>query len=495
MNEISDSLKQRFATIADLDAASAVLSWDQQTHMPEGGLAARAEQLSTLSRISHDMLVSEETGALLEETGNPDPISVEGAFLRVARREYERAARLPSRLVGELSRTRSLAQGAWEKARANSDWELFAPHLERMVALQREAAEHLGYEEHPYDALLDAYEPGMRKSQLDELFARLREELVPIVKKLPREATGEEPFRGSFDEGKQEEFSTRVITDFGYDWSRGRQDRVTHPFCTSLGGPADVRITTRFDPTWFSYHFFATLHEAGHALYEQGVDPAYTRTPLAGGASLGMHESQSRLWENIVGRSREFWNHYQPLFGKTFPQAAGASAEDLYRAANVAYPSEIRTEADELTYNLHILIRYEIETALLEGDLEVSGLPGVWNEKTKSYLGFVPPSASRGVLQDVHWAMGLIGYFPTYTLGNVLSAQIFEAAESAHPEIREQISEGRFETLLGWLRENIHRHGRRYEPRELIERATGRPMESGPYVSYLKRKYGEIYDL
>jgi carboxypeptidase Taq len=313
---------------------------------------------------------------------------------------------------------------------------------------------------------------------------------------LPRDNEREAPFRGDFDEKKQEEFSTRVISDFGYDWSRGRQDRVTHPFCIALGGPGDVRITTRFDPCWFSYHFFATLHEAGHALYEQGVDPSYSRTPLAGGVSMGVHESQSRLWENLVGRSRPFWRHYYPLLKKVFPEAlADADLEEVYRAANVAYPSEIRTEADELTYNLHILIRYEIETALLEDRLEVSELPERWAAKTEEYLGFSPQSASRGVLQDVHWALGLFGYFPTYTLGNVLSAQLFEAATAAHPEIPEEMEQGRFGALLDWLRENIHRHGKRYDPEDLIKRATGRPMEAGPYLSYLKEKFGELYDL
>ena len=484
--------------MADLGAAGAALGWDRQTYMPEGGVEGRAEQLSTLSRLSHEMLVADETGKLLDSIEEPEQGSVEAAVLRKTRREYEKATKLPGRLVGDISRQTALAQSAWVGARENSDWEAFSPHLEKILDLQREAAEHLGYEDHPYDALLDDYEPGAKKAKLQRMFDELKDAAVPMLRDIAA-ATDEdraEPLHGHFDEDRQEEFGRRVISSFGYDFKRGRQDRVVHPFCVPIGGPGDVRITTRFDPTWLSPALFATMHESGHAMYEQGVDPSFSRTPLANGVSMGVHESQSRLWENLVGRSRGFWSHYYPGLQDTFPEALGSvDLEEFYRAANAVAPSEIRVEADEVTYNLHILIRFELEVALIEGNLSVSDLPEAWNAKTEEYLGFTPKNDARGVLQDVHWAAGLIGYFPTYTIGNVLSVQVFESAIEANPKIPEEIERGEFASLLGWLRENIHRHGSRYEPEELVERATGRPMETAPYLNYLKNKFGEIYDL
>ena len=491
-------LKERLATIADLGAAGAVLGWDRQTYMPEGGVEGRAEQLSTLSSLSHEMFVSEETGHLLESVEEPEPDSVDAAMLRRTRRDHEKATKLPGRLVGELSRRTALAQSAWVGARENSDWSAFASHLEKIMDLQREAAEHLGYEDHPYDALLDDYEPGAKKAKLQEMFDELKAEAVPMLRDIAA-ATEEDRatiLHGDFDEDKQEKFGREVISRFGYNFGRGRQDRVVHPFCVPIGGPGDVRITTRFDPTWLSPALFATMHESGHAMYEQGVDPSYSRTPLASGVSMGVHESQSRLWENLVGRSRGFWSNYYPGLQEAFPGALGSvSLEEFYRAANAVAPSEIRVEADEVTYNLHILIRFELEVALIEENLSVADLPEAWNAKTEEYLGFTPKNDSRGVLQDVHWAAGLFGYFPTYTIGNVLSVQIFESAVEAHPEIPKEIERGEFDTLLGWLRENIHRHGSRYEPEELVKRATGRPMETAPYLNYLKTKFGELYNL
>jgi carboxypeptidase Taq len=491
-------LKERLATISDVNAAEAALSWDRQTYMPEGGIALRAEQLATLSRLSHEMLVSEETGRLLGSVDEPVPGSVEAALVRVARREYERATRLPAELVAELARASALAQPAWERARATSDWPSFAPHLEKMVRLQRDTAEHLGYEDHPYDALLDLYEPGARKTRLQGMFDELKTELVPMIREIGALSAEDRsrPLHGQFDEAKQEEFGRGVISAFGYDWRRGRLDRVVHPFCVPLGGPGDVRITTRFDPNWLSPALFAMLHEAGHGMYEQGVDPAYSRSPLSNGASMGVHESQSRLWENLVGRSRAFWSFYYPRLQETFPEALGeVDQETFYRAVNESKPSEIRVEADELTYNLHILLRFELEVTLLEGGLPVSELPAAWDSKLEEYLGVTPEDHARGVLQDVHWAAGLFAYFPTYTIGNVLSAQFFEQATTAHPEIPEMIGRGEFGSLLGWLRENVYRHGKRYDPDELVERATGRPLDTAPYLRYLKSKFGELYGL
>jgi carboxypeptidase Taq len=491
-------LKERLAIISDINAAEAALSWDRQTYMPEGGIVLRAEQLATLSRLSHEMLVSEETGGLLASVEEPAPGSVDSALVRLARRDYERATRLPAGLVAELARASALAQPAWERARAGSDWPSFAPHLEKIVRLQRDTAEHLGYEDHPYDALLDLYEPGARKTRLQGMFEELKAELVPMIREigaLPHEDRSR-PLHGEFDEAKQEEFGRGVISAFGYDWKRGRLDRVVHPFCVPLGGPGDVRITTRFDPHWLSPALFAILHEAGHGIYEQGVDPAYSRSPLSNGTSMGVHESQSRLWENLVGRSRAFWSFYYPRLQETFPEALGeVDQETFYRAVNESKPSEIRVEADELTYNLHILLRFELEVTLLEGGLPVSELPAAWDAKMEEYLGVTPEDNARGVLQDVHWAAGLLGYFPTYTIGNVLSAQFFEQATKAHPEIPEMIGRGEFGSLLGWLRENVYRHGRRYDPDELVVRATGRPPDTAPYLRYLKSKFGELYGL
>jgi carboxypeptidase Taq len=495
-NDTLQPLRDRLATISDLNSAAALLHWDQETYMPQGGVPLRAEQLSTMSRLVHEMLVSEETGRLLAVAEPPDPDTEEHALLRLARRDYDRATRLPARLVAELSRARSLAQPVWARARKESDWEAFAPHLESILILVRESVEHLGYEEHPYDALLDLYEPGTKTSLLREMFDGLKAELVPMIRRLPSGEDRSRPLRGTFDEEKQEAFGRTIITAFGYDWMRGRQDRVVHPFCIPLGGPEDVRITTRFEEAWLSPALFATMHEAGHALYEQGVDPAYSRTPLAGGTSMGVHESQSRLWENIVGRSPDFWGHYYPTLQESFPEAlSDVDLEIFYRAINEAKPSEIRVEADELTYNLHVLLRFELELELLDDGLSVADLPDAWNAKMEEYLDLRPESAARGVLQDVHWSAGLFGYFPTYSIGNVLSVQLFDAAVGHHPEITGQIGKGEFGTLLGWLRENIHRHGSRYDPEDLVERATGRPLDPEPYLSYLKSKFGELYSL
>jgi carboxypeptidase Taq len=464
--------------------------------MPEGGVEGRAEQLATLSRLAHEMLVSRETAELLAALEDPDPGSEAFAFVRLARREYERAAKLPNRLVEELARVTALAQPAWARARARSDWASFEPYLQKIVPLQRETVECLGYEDHLYDALLDLYEPGAKKARLQEIFGELKAELVPLIREISALSDGDRsrPLYGRFDEKKQEEFARQVVSDFGYDWKRGRLDRVVHPFCISLAGPGDVRITTRFDPGWLSPALFATLHEAGHAIYEQGIDTAYSRTPLSGGTSMGVHESQSRLWENLVGRSRKFWSFYYPRLREVFPQALGdTDLETFYCAINEVKPSEIRVEADELTYNLHILLRFELEISLLEDELAVSELPAVWNAKMEEYLGVTPEDEANGVLQDVHWAAGLFGYFPTYTIGNVLAAQFFEAALKAHPDIPEEMGDGEFGTLRRWLWENIHRHGSRYDPDELIERATGRPLETAPYLRYLKKKFGELY--
>ncbi len=490
------SLVDHLAAASDLDSAAAVLNWDQQTYMPPGGITARAEALATLSRLSHEITASNDTARLLDAAGDPEPGSDAEAVVRVARRDHERATKLPSRLVVETSRATTLAEPAWRQARADNDFDSLVPHLQKILDLQRETAEHLGYRDHAYDALLDRYEPGATKSRLEPMFEDLKRGTANVVRAVSTADDRTAPLHGAFDEGKQETFGKSIASAFGYDWGRGRQDRAPHPFCINFGGPGDVRVTTRFDPNRLSPALFATLHEAGHALYEQGVDPAYSRSPLAGGVSLGIHESQSRLWENVVGRSRPFWDHFYPRLRDAFPEAfGGTSPEDFYRAINAASPSEIRVEADELTYNLHVVLRFELEVALVEGGLAVTDLPDAWNAKMEEHLGITPKDNARGVLQDDHWAIGFFGYFPTYTLGNVLSVQLFEAALKGHPEIPTEMERGEFATLLTWLRENVHRHGKKHDPEALVENATGRPPDTAPYLRYLEEKFGELYDL
>ncbi|MGB3682391.1 MAG: carboxypeptidase M32 [Rubrobacteraceae bacterium] len=493
-------LKDRMASLSDLGGAGMTLFWDRQVYMPEGAVEGRAEQLATISRISHEILTAQETGDLIEALDDLDPETDDGALVRVARRNYEKATRLPSRLVEDLSRAQSLAEPAWVNARAESDWSAFAPYLERLISLQRESAEHLGYEDHPYDAMIDAFEPGQTKARVAEMFEGLKAGILPLLGEVydsiaDSDGDRSAPLHGEFDEKKQEEFGQAVITAFGYDWSRGRQDRTVHPFCAGINA-GDVRITTRFDPTWLSPALFATFHESGHAMYEQGVDPTYTRTPLAGGTSLGVHESQSRLWENLVGRSRPFWTHYYPKLQETFPGELGdTDLETFYRAINAVAPSDIRVEADELTYNLHILLRFELEVAIMEDKLPVADLPEAWNAKMEEYLGIRPENDAQGVLQDVHWSAGLFGYFPTYSIGNVLSVQLFDIATEQQPEIKDEISQGEFGTLRNWLRENIHQYGSKHEPEDLVQRVTGSPLNAEPYLKYLNNKFSELYGL
>ena len=497
VNESLTLLKERLATIKDVQAAASVLAWDRQTYMPEGGVRGRAEQLASLARLAHELLVSPETGTLLEKAGEREPGSDDAALLRLARREHGRSSRLPARLVAETSRATSLAESTWIQAREESDWALFAPHLERVLAMKQEEAGYLDAE-HPYDAMLDRYDPGADTRRMRTMFDELKEGIVPLVRRVSARLGDDRaaPLEGKFDEATQEAFGREIISRFGYDWSRGRQDRAVHPFCINFGGPDDVRITTRFDPERLSVGLFATCHEAGHALYEQGVDPAYSRTPLAGGVSMGVHESQSRLWENLVARSRPFWTHFYPGLKEAFPRVLDdIDLETIYRAVNAVRPSEIRTEADELTYDLHVLMRFELEVDLFEGGLTVADLPEAWNAKMEEYLGIVPKNDARGVLQDTHWAVGYFGYFPSYSVGNVLSVQLFEAAVEERPEVLAEMEVGEFGSLLDWLRKNVHRHGKKYVPDDLIQYATGRPPETAPYLRYLESKFGGLYGL
>jgi carboxypeptidase Taq len=499
MSEALEKLKARLAEVHHLGMAAAVLDWDQQTYMPPGGVTARANQKATLSKLSHELFTDDRTASLLaaaeeENRGLPED-SDDAALLRVARRDFDKATRIPADLVEEKSRVTSLAQEAWAKARAENDFPAFAPWLERVVELERRTAEALGYEDRLYDALVDLYEPGMTSRKLDAVFSELKRETVPLVQAISenQSAVDDSVLHREYDEEAQRRFAEAVLADCGFDFTRGRQDRSVHPFCTHFS-QNDVRLTTRYDRNFLSMALFGSLHEMGHGLYEQGVSPSLEGTLLSSGTSLGVHESQSRLWENLVGRSRGFWEHYYPRLQQTFPDALrGVSCETFYRAINRSGPSLIRVEADEVTYNLHIILRYEMENDLLEGRLSVADAPDAWNARTQELLGLTPPDNRQGILQDVHWSIGIFGYFPTYSLGNILSVQLFDQAVAAVPSIPEDIRHGRFQPLLGWLRENVHQYGRKYLPEDLIRKATGRPLTVEPYVRYLKTKFGEIY--
>ena len=494
-----DKLKVRLAEVCDLKGAGALLSWDQQTYMPTGGGPARAEQLATLETLAHEQFTSEQVGEWLEgaavETQALSYDSDDASLVRLTRREYDKARRLPPALVAEIARQTSLGMETWVKARADSDFGLFQDSLQTIVGLQRELADCLGYRERKYDALLDQYEPGMESADLERLFADLKTGLVPLVQDISQklDRVEDDLLHQFFPIEKQRTFGLELAEKIGFDLSRGRQDQSVHPFCTSFS-IHDVRITTRFDEKFLPSALFGTLHEAGHALYEQGVGAALERTPLGNGTSLGIHESQSRLWENLVGRSRGFWKFAYPRLQQTFPQElASCSLETFYRAINRVEPSLIRVEADEVTYNLHIMLRYELEAGLIEDDLPVEDLPGAWNSKMQSYLGISPPNDALGVLQDVHWSHGLFGYFPTYSLGNLVSVQFYEQAGQENPAIPGEIERGEFSNLLSWLRTHVHQHGRKFMPAELVQRVTGGGLTAAPFIGYLKAKYGEIY--
>jgi len=492
-------LLERAAVISDLSQAHAVLSWDENTYMPPGAAEARGQQMATLESVTHLRLTDPALGELveaLEGAGLPEG-SVEAAMVHQARREVDRATKLPVELVEALGKHVSRSRAVWARARQEQNFATFAPELERMVELKRQEAEALGYDEHPYDALHDLYEPGSTAARLRALFEPLRRETVELVRAIgdAGREIDDSVLRQAYDEADQERFALDTVTAFGYDLEHGRLDRTVHPFAMALG-MHDVRITTRYQGHFLNTALFGTMHEAGHALYEQGIASAYYRTPLEGTVSLGVHESQSRMWENLVGRNRAFWEGAFPRLQRTFPrQLRGVPLDDFYAAINRVEPSFIRVEADEVTYNLHVMLRFELELGLMGGDLAVRDLPAAWNDAMADMLGLTPPNDALGVLQDVHWSIGLFGYFPTYALGNLMSVQLFDAATAAHPELPREIRAGRFANLLGWLRENVHRHGARYLPDELLKRATGAELDAAPYLGYLRRKYGALYGL
>jgi carboxypeptidase Taq len=500
MNDAIKTLKELVGEVVDLNHTVALLDWDLQTKMPTGGADERSHQLATVQRLAHEMFTGSAVGDALEAARaavkDDDPDSDDARLVWKVGREFDKQTKVTADWVGEFARVTSLAQQAWQVAKPKSDFQAFKPHLSKIIGLRREYADFFQPYDDVYDPLLDDFEPGMTTAQVTEIFADLRKEQVALVQAISdRPQLDDSVLHQSYPIDKQWAFGERVVKRFGFDFDRGRQDKSAHPFTTTFG-LGDVRITTRVQEDFLSPALFATLHEAGHAIYEQGFRPALARTLLADGASLGIHESQSRLWENLVGRSRPFWSHFYPDLQKTFPETLGSvDMEMFYRAANKVEPSLIRVEADEATYNLHIMVRFELEQAMLNGDLAVDDVPGAWNERYQSFLGITPPDDEHGVLQDIHWSIGAVGYFPTYALGNLIACQWWEKLHSDIPDLDTQIGAGEFGQLLGWLRENIHQHGAKFKPTELIERVTGESLNAKPYLHYLKGKFGELYDL
>ena len=491
----------RLQEVNDLNMVGALLGWDQSTYMPPGGAPARGRQAATIGRLAHEKFTDPAIGKLLDEL-RPYQESLpfdndDASLLRVTRRNYERSTKVPATLIAELSAHQAAAYQAWTQARPNNDFAAVQPILEKTIDYSRQIADCFPGYDHIADPLINFADEGMKAESIRAVFADLRQELVPLVQAI----TAQEPadascVHQSFDADAQLDFGKIIIGQYGYDFQRGRQDMTLHPFMTkfSLG---DVRITTRVKEKDLTEALFSTLHEAGHAMYEQGINMAYEGSPLAGGTSSGVHESQSRLWENLVGRSRGFWTHYYPKLQAVFPQQLGAVPLDtFYRAINKVSRSLIRTDADEVTYNLHVMIRFDLELQLLEGTLAVQDLPEVWHGRYQSDLGIQAPDNRDGVLQDVHWFAGIVGgAFQGYTLGNIMSSLFFDQAVQAHPTIPADIEQGEFGALHSWLKENIYHPGSKFTANELIERVTGGPLTIEPYIRYLRTKFGALYTL
>ncbi len=496
-----DQLREVLGEVSDLQEAIRVLLWDQETYLPAGGFEGRGAVLSTLGRRAHDLFVSDQVTRQLEaaeaEVSSLDFDSDEASLVRVTRRDQERERRIPSELVGEMAEASTAAAPVWREAREKSDYAMFAPHLARNVELSLRRAEAIGFESRPFDALLFT-EPGMTTSQLEVIFVGLKEAIVPLVKKIAAKADAVDAscLQGDFPEGPQLGFVNTVIKSLGYSFEQGRMDISTHPFMIGMN-PGDVRLTNRVSRDLLTMAIFGGIHESGHGIYGQGISAALARTPLWEGASNGVHESQSRLYENLIGRSRPFWKHWFGELQALFPkQLAKVDAEGFYRAVNRVAPSLIRVEADEVTYNLHILLRFEIENDLLEGRLRVEDVPDAWNAKMVEYLGVEPPNAAEGSLQDIHWSFaGELASFPAYSLGNLISAQLLAAIRKDLPDLDDQVEAGEFGPLLGWLRERVHRHGRKFTPAELLLRVTGQELDARYWVAYAERKFGELYGL
>ena len=489
-----------------LESIEAVLGWDERTYMPPAAGEHRAEQMTFISGEVHKRRTSPRVGELLALLAGTelakDPHSDSGTTIRQLQRDYDKRIKLPQSLVEELTRASVLGQQAWVKARAANDFASFAPHVEKLYTLKRQQAECLGYRDHPYDALLDDFEPLARTTEVAAVLVALRDELAPLVQAIMQSGRRApvEVLSRRYPRADQEAFGKAAAAAIGFDFQRGRLDVTHHPFCSGLG-PHDSRITTRYDERFFPGAFFGILHEAGHGIYDQGLRTEQFGLPPGMYVSLGIHESQSRMWENLVGRSRAFWQHFFPKWAKAFPAAAeGVSPDELFWAINHVQPSLIRVEADEATYNLHIIIRFELEQALLSGDLPVADLPGAWRDKYRQYLGIEPQSDADGCLQDIHWSAALIGYFPTYSLGNLYASQFFEQADrdlggGAPGGLDRQFARGDFAPLRDWLGRNIHQRGQCYSAAELVQLVTGQPLSHAPLMRHLRGKLSPLYGL
>ncbi len=495
-----EKLAELLGEVQDIVAAAGVLAWDQRTMMPAAGAAARADQLSTLTRLAFERFTADEIGGLLEELRpyeeSLDYDSLEASLIRVTRRDYEKACRVPLELRAEMARAGALAEPVWREARRTSSFELFLPYLEQAIELKKRYIECFQPVDEPYDALLDDYEPGMKTAEVRAVFAELRDGLVPLVAEIAErsDAVDDSALTGDFPLERQKQLEAGILHAFGLVDEEWRVDETLHPFAMGVG-PQDVRLTTHHRPEDLM-SLFACMHEFGHGLYEHQVDRDLYRTGLGRGASLGVHESQSRMWENMVGRSLPFWEGFLPMARDAFPgQLGGLDAEGVYRAVNRVQPSLIRIRADEVTYSLHIILRFELEQELVSGLLAPADAREAWDARVEQYLGIDVPDVADGVLQDMHWSDGAIGYFPTYALGNVISGQLWERVRRELPDLDDQMRAGEFGGLRDWLRENVHRHGRKYLPRELLERTVGGGLDPKPLLGYLRAKYGQIYEL
>lgn len=495
-----DEFVKRLREITLLDSIGSVIGWDERTYMPKAGGQLRADQLGLLSGMTHEKFTDPKMGDLLSELENSDlvkdPLSVEAVNIRETRHAYEKQTKLPKELVEEITKATTLGQGAWVEARAKNDFKAFLPWLEKNVELTKKKAEAYGYEGEPYDCLLDDYEPGAKTAEIVDVFANLRNELVTLLEKIkngPKKPDVSIVER-AYPVELQRVFGESVAQSMGFSFDAGRLDITTHPFCTGIG-PGDTRITTRYNPNRLNDALFGTMHEAGHGLYEMGLEKdKYFGTPMGESTSLGIHESQSRMWENQVGRSKPFWKYFFPQAQRIFKDALrDVKLDEFYAAINNVTPSYIRVEADEATYNLHILLRFELERGLMTGEIKPADIQGEWNERFKKYFGLEVDKDANGCLQDVHWSAGLIGYFPTYTLGNLYSAQFFAKAKADLGNLDEQFEQGNFLTLREWLRENIHKQASRYRATDLVKEVTGETLSSKPLVAYMNEKYGEIY--
>jgi carboxypeptidase Taq len=494
-------LKRRLREISDLSAASDVLNWDQATYMPEGGAGARGRQLAMLNRLAHERAIEPALGGLIDGLTrygeNLRYDSDDASLIRVARRDFQKNIKIPSDHIERATAHFSTSYDAWTRARPDDDFATMAPYLQRTLDLSREYSAYFVPHSHVADPHIDDADEGMTAASISGLFGKLKLQLVPMVRAIcDQPAADDASLRQTFDKAAQFDFALHVAESLGYDVKRGRLDLTHHPFCTRFSA-GDVRITTRIDENDLGDAFFSTLHEAGHAMYEQGISTALDGTPLGQGVSAGVHESQSRLWENVVGRSRGFWEHFYPTLQRIFAeQLSPVPLAAFHRAINKVARSLIRTDADELTYNLHIMLRFDLELKMLEGQLRVRDLPEAWRAAMRADLGIAPSDDRDGCLQDAHWYSGYIGgRFQSYTIGNILSAQFYAAALKAHPDISHEIAKGEFGTLHTWLRDNLYRHGSKFAPNDLVERATGAVMQMRPYLDYLHEKYGGLYRL